>query len=301
MRRGPIRLDVILPTVAPVMLRLAGPYCVWFQALNISQRNCTWSRSCTAVSLTFQHQERSVTNGWKIPRHSAPAHDILAIGAFEAATMEPSKIGPSSVTDTGAGSGASSGLGGTRQKSSAQAGWQGLVGRCAAADQSALAALYDESNRLVYTMALGILRDPADAEEVTLDVYMQVWKTAAGYSEDRGSVGAWLVMLARTRAIDRLRSRQSRTRLEDPLKEPARIPAATPSPEQEAQGRCHRERVVSALKALTPEQRQAVELALFSGFTHSELAVHLNQPLGTVKTRVRQGMMKLRATLGEFA
>jgi RNA polymerase sigma-70 factor (ECF subfamily) len=210
--------------------------------------------------------------------------------------MEQSKIGSSSVTGIGAGSHA----GAAPQKSPARAGWQGFVERCAAGDQSALAALYDESNRLVYTMALRILRDTADAEEVTLDVYMQVWKTAGGYSGDRGSVGTWLVMLARTRAIDRLRARESRTRLEDPLPEQTQFPASTPSPEQEAQGRWHRERVVSALQALTPEQRQAVELAVFSGFTHSELAVRLKQPLGTVKTRVRQGMMKLRAALGEL-
>jgi RNA polymerase sigma-70 factor (ECF subfamily) len=175
------------------------------------------------------------------------------------------------------------------------------VERCAAGDQSALAALYDESNRLVYTMALRILRDTADAEEITLDVYMQAWKTAGGYSGDRGSVGTWLVMLARTRAIDRLRARESRTRLEDPLPEQTQFPATTPSPEQIAQGSGQRKRVVSALESLTPEQRQAVELAVFSGFTHSELAVRLKQPLGTVKTRVRQGMMKLRATLGELA
>ena len=173
--------------------------------------------------------------------------------------------------------------------------------RCAAADQAALAELYDQSNRLVYTMVWRILRDTADAEEVTLDVYMQVWKTAAGYSDERGSVGTWLVMLARTRAIDRLRSRDSRTRLEDPLLPDLEFAAATPSPEQEAQGSADRARVVSAIQSLPLEQRQAVELAVFSGFTHSELALRLNQPLGTVKTRVRQGMMKLRASLGECA
>jgi RNA polymerase sigma-70 factor (ECF subfamily) len=211
--------------------------------------------------------------------------------------MKQSKVGPSSVPDIGAGSAS----GAARQKSPAQAGWQGLVERCATADQSALAALYDESNRLVYTMALRILRDTADAEEVTLDVYMQVWKTAGGYSSERGSVGTWLVMLARTRAIDRLRARESRTRLEDPLPQQAQFPDTTPGPEGMAQASGYRQRVVAALGALPPEQRQAVELAVFSGFTHSELAVRLKQPLGTVKTRVRQGMMKLRAALGEFA
>jgi RNA polymerase sigma-70 factor, ECF subfamily len=209
--------------------------------------------------------------------------------------MEQSKIRPLPVTRIGA----SSASGEARLKLSPQEGWLQLVRRCAAGDQPALAALYDESSRLVYTMALRILRDTADAEEVTLDVYMQVWKTAGGYSADRGSVGTWLVMLARTRAIDRLRARESRIRLEDPLPEQFQVPATTPSPEAEAQGSWHRARVISALASLSPDQRQAVELAIFSGFTHSELAVRLNQPLGTVKTRVRQGMIKLRHALGE--
>lgn len=209
--------------------------------------------------------------------------------------MEPSNSAAPSVSSTGAAPAAA------REKSSAQAGWRRLVERCAAGDQAALAELYDESSRLVYTVALRILRDAADAEEVALDVYMQVWRTAAGYSDERGSVGTWLVMLARTRAIDRLRARDSRTRLEDPLLPDLEFAAATPSPEQEAQGRSDRARVVSAIRSLPPAQRQAVELAIFSGFTHSELALRLNQPLGTVKTRVRQGMMKLRASLGECA
>ena len=208
--------------------------------------------------------------------------------------MEQSKIGPLSVTSIGASSTSAA----ARQRSSPQEGWQQLVQRCAARDQAALAALYDESNRLVYTMALRILRDTADAEEVTLDVYMQVWKTADGYSADRGSVGTWLVMLARTRAIDRLRARESRTRLEDPLPEQIQLPATSPNPEQQAQGSWHRTRVVSAMESLSPDQRQAVELAIFSGLTHSELAIRLNQPLGTVKTRIRQAMMKLRHALG---
>lgn len=210
--------------------------------------------------------------------------------------MEQSKITPLSVTGIGASSPPSAAL----REASSQAGLQHLLEKCATRDQSALAALYDQSNRLVYTMALRILRDTADAEEVTLDVYMQVWKAAGNYSVERGSVGTWLVMLARTRAIDRLRARESRTRLEDPLPEKTQFPAVTPSPEQEAQGSRHRALVVSALESLSPEQRQAVELAIFSGFTHSELAIRLNQPLGTVKTRVRQGMMKLRAALGEL-
>jgi RNA polymerase sigma-70 factor, ECF subfamily len=215
--------------------------------------------------------------------------------------MEQSKIGPASVTDIGEGSASGAAPVGPRQKPPQQAAWRQYVQRCAAGDQSALAALYDESSRLVYSMAFRILRDTADAEEVTLDVYMQVWKTSASYSGDRGSVGTWLVMQARTRAIDRLRSRQSRSRVEDPLPEQSDFPGAILNPEQEALDAWQQRRVLAALRTLTAGQRQAIELAVFSGFTHTELAVRLNQPLGTVKTRVRQGMMKLRATLGELA
>jgi len=93
-------------------------------------------------------------------------------------------------------------------KASLETPWQPYVQRIAAGDQLALAALYDESSPLVYSIALRILRNPLDAEEVTLDVYLQVWRAAQNYNEDRGSVGAWLVMLVRSRAIDRLRSRE---------------------------------------------------------------------------------------------
>ncbi len=175
------------------------------------------------------------------------------------------------------------------------------VPRIAAGDESALAALYDESNQLVYSTALRILRDPADAEEATLDVYLQVWRTAQNYNDRRGSVGAWLVMLARSRAIDRLRSRRSREELEEPQKDYVEVRSTGQGPEQEAQVHQQRRRVLSALDALPSEQREAVELAFFSGFTHSELAARLSQPLGTVKTRIRNGMMKLRELLGESA
>jgi RNA polymerase sigma-70 factor (ECF subfamily) len=187
------------------------------------------------------------------------------------------------------------------ENASRQLVWADYLGRCATGDQSALAALYDETSRLVYSVALGVLREPADAEEVTLDVFMQVWRKPQTYSDKRSNVGTWLVMLARSRAIDRLRSRQSRIGREDLLDDLVRIPSPTPDPEQETESSFQRRRVRSALDALPPEQRQTLELALFSGLTHMELAARLNQPLGTVKTRVRQGMIKVREFLMEPA
>jgi len=210
--------------------------------------------------------------------------------------MGESKLGPSHVTGTGAGIASA-----RTENASRQLAWAGYVDRCAAGDQSALAALYDETGRLVYTMALRILHEPADAEEVALDVYLQVWRNARTYSEKRGNVATWLIMLARSRAIDRLRARQSRATREDPLPEGIEFTSTGPTPEQSTESSLQRQRVHSALNSLPPEQREALELAVFSGLTHYELAAKLNQPLGTVKTRVRQGMIKVREFLTEPA
>jgi RNA polymerase sigma-70 factor (ECF subfamily) len=179
-----------------------------------------------------------------------------------------------------------------------QSVWSRYMEHSALGDQKAFASLYDASRQLVYSTALRILREPADAEEVTVDVYMQAWRNAKGYTDRRGSVGAWLVMLARSRAIDRLRSRATRTRRETPI-EDSQFRSLEPGPERETEMSQHRRRVVSALGTLPPEQREVIELAFFSGLTHAELATQLNQPLGTVKTRVRQGMIKIRELLVE--
>jgi RNA polymerase sigma-70 factor (ECF subfamily) len=172
----------------------------------------------------------------------------------------------------------------------------GYVRRIAAADQGALAALYDATNRLIYGMSLRILGNPADAEEVTLDIYTQVWRNAASFDDRRGSVVAWLMTMARSRAIDRLRSGVKRSRREESLMEPDSARAV----EAPAQPGIRRE-VAAALETLAPEQREAIELAYWYGYSHSELAVRLGQPLGTVKTRIRMGMMKLRSQLGSLA
>ena len=173
--------------------------------------------------------------------------------------------------------------------------------RCAAGDQSALAALYDESSSLVCALAMRLLGDMADAEEVTLDVYTQVWRTAATYSQARGSVVSWLVTLARSRAIDRLRSRANRAQREQPILEFTDFEAATVSPEQQIVFSQRSQRVRAAMATLAPEQSEALQLAFFSGLSHSELAQRLGQPLGTVKSRIRSGMMKLRTELEPFA
>jgi RNA polymerase sigma-70 factor (ECF subfamily) len=172
-----------------------------------------------------------------------------------------------------------------------------LVLRVAERDQLAMTALYDASYRVVFGLLLRILSEPSIAEEVLLDVYMQVWRQADSYDEGRGSPMAWMLTIARSRAIDRLRSgrqESSRRDLFDSLEDRARsdvdLEAAAEIAEMQA-------KVRAALIDLPIEQREVIELAYFSGLSHSEIALQLGQPLGTVKTRTRLAMMKLRAML----
>jgi RNA polymerase sigma-70 factor (ECF subfamily) len=152
---------------------------------------------------------------------------------------------------------------------------------------------------LVYGIALRILNDTADAEEVTLDVYAQIWKSAATFDVQRGSVCSWMVTLVRSRAIDRMRSRHSRVRREEAAS--IELRAASPGPEEQTVFFEKTKRIQAALATLSREQRQAIELAFFSGLTHVEVATKVGEPLGTIKTRIRLGMMRLRDALGDFA
>jgi RNA polymerase sigma-70 factor, ECF subfamily len=172
-----------------------------------------------------------------------------------------------------------------------------LVERVATGDQSALAALYDATNRLIYSLVLRVLGDMSSAEEVLIDVYTQVWRQAASYDANRGAPLAWMATIARSRAIDRLRSGWQEQRRKEPLDVLGDAPSNASSPEESAAASELQKLVREALNVLTPEQRQVIELAYYSGLSHSEIAEKLNQPLGTVKTRTRLGMMKLREAL----
>jgi len=174
--------------------------------------------------------------------------------------------------------------------------WRGYLRDAAAGNTRALASLYDETCSLVYGIALRILRNEADAEEITSDVYSQVWRNASSFDGTRGSVNAWLTMLARSRSIDRLRSR-ARARKEETLDLAVNVPCAGETPERASWLGQQRSIVRRALETLSPEQREAIELAYFSGLTQTELAERLQQPLGTIKTRIRLGMIKLRERL----
>lgn len=177
--------------------------------------------------------------------------------------------------------------------------WGDYIRRCASRDESALAALFDESSQLVYTIALRILQNEADASEVVLDVYQQVWRAAAEFDEQRGSAAAWIVLLARSRAIDKRRSLSARTRSAVRVEELGDVTSPDPSPERLAiQGQAN-SWVMGALAAVPPEQRTVLELAFFLGFSHSEIAERLGEPLGTIKTRIRLAVSRLRTLLSD--
>ena len=172
-----------------------------------------------------------------------------------------------------------------------------LVELVATGDQSALATLYDATNRLIYSLILRVLDDVSSAEEVLVDVYTQVWRQAASYDANRGAPLAWMATIARSRAIDRLRSGWQDQRRKEPLDVLGDAPANAASPEETTAASERQRFVREALNLLTPEQREVIELAYYSGLSHSEIAEKLKQPLGTVETRTRLGMMKLREAL----
>jgi RNA polymerase sigma-70 factor, ECF subfamily len=176
--------------------------------------------------------------------------------------------------------------------------WVRLVQCIGAGDQHALHALYERMHRMVFTLSARITNNRETAEELTLDVFHDVWRRASTYDAAGGSVVGWIMNQARSRAIDRLRFEQRKKRVNQHPDDP--LPAAAPSDPQETcdlkeQGDLLRQ----ALTVLTPEERQVIETAFLSELTYDEVAARLNQPLGTVKTRVRSGLIKLRQVLAK--
>lgn len=175
--------------------------------------------------------------------------------------------------------------------------WAALIKRVADGDQSALTTLYDSTSRLVFGLILRVVTDRSTAEEVLLDVYTQVWRQASTYDANRGAPLAWLMTIARTRGIDRLRSGKHEHQHKESLDSIGEVTASTASPEADSVTSERRQLVRAALESLSAEQREVIELAYYLGLSHSEIALRLGQPLGTVKTRTRLGMMKLRDML----
>jgi RNA polymerase sigma-70 factor (ECF subfamily) len=180
-----------------------------------------------------------------------------------------------------------------------------LVDAMRRGDERAVGALYDRHSPMVMGLALSIVRDRTDAETVVLDTFTQAWRSADRFDAARGSVASWLLVLCRSRSLDLLRSAGRRARL-TPMSvddAPATALVAEDAPSDPSQGVEAGERqreVAAAMRELPVPQRQVIELAFFEGLSHSEIAERLAEPLGTVKTRIRLGMTKLRQLLRHF-
>ena len=173
--------------------------------------------------------------------------------------------------------------------------WAALVQSIAAGDQLALHALYERAHRIVFTLIMRITANRETAEELTIDVFHDIWRRASRYDPANGTVLAWIMNQARSRAIDRLRF-ENRKKRSDGGDLPSPLEAAA-DPRDVIELRQQGEALRAALATLTPAERQAIETTFFGGLTHAEAAARLNQPLGTIKTRIRSGLHKLRQML----
>ncbi|WP_148615260.1 ECF RNA polymerase sigma factor SigK [Nocardioides rubriscoriae] len=172
-----------------------------------------------------------------------------------------------------------------------------LLRRSAKGDQQAFAELYDATSSRIFGLALRVVRDPAQAEEVVQEAFLEVWKTSTRFDSERGSALSWLMTITHRKAVDRVRSAEASTRRDTSYSQQNQtIDHDTTS--DAAQASMEAQRVRHALKGLTDVQREAIELAYFGGYTHTEVAGILNLPVGTAKTRIRDGLIRLRDKMG---
>jgi RNA polymerase sigma-70 factor (ECF subfamily) len=166
-----------------------------------------------------------------------------------------------------------------------------LLDRVRLRDQKAMTDLFDRYGSMVYSVALRVLKDPGHAEDVMQDVFFQLWQNPRAFIPNRGSLGAWLLVVARNRAIDALRRRRPSDPVEDVV-----LPAKTNlASETECSWMMERVRVV--IDGLPSDQQKSLQLAFFEGLTHSEIAAQTGDPLGTVKTRIRSALMSVRKAI----
>ena len=175
-----------------------------------------------------------------------------------------------------------------------------LLRRIAAQDREALGEFYDQTAAPLFSTAFRILGDTHEAEEVVQDVFVQIWNRASTFDGALGTPFHWALGIVRNRSIDRLRARQRRSRLLQEMVEQTPAEADPPADNQFALNEEEVAQVRQALKDLPLEQRQAIEMAFFAGMTHGEIACHLDQPLGTIKARIRRGMLTLRESLQAY-
>jgi RNA polymerase sigma-70 factor (ECF subfamily) len=163
-----------------------------------------------------------------------------------------------------------------------------LVSAIRAGDPGAMALLYDRYGSIVYSVALRVLGDTGSAEDVLQDVFMQLWRNPNSFDSSRGSLGPWLAVIARNRAIDAIRKRRPETDIDDV------IISVQPDMASDAERGLAMEKVRDAMESMAAPQRAALEMAYFEGLTHSEIAEKTGEPLGTIKTRIRTGLLALR-------
>jgi RNA polymerase sigma-70 factor, ECF subfamily len=168
---------------------------------------------------------------------------------------------------------------------------QALVTAIRSADQGAMAALYDRYSSIVYAVALRVLQDTGAAEDVLQDIFMQLWRNPGAFDASRGNMAAWLAVIARHRAIDALRRRRPETDIDDVF-----VSVETDMASEADRSRAM-DKVRGALETMPTPQRSALEMAYFEGLTHTEIAEKTGEPLGTIKTRIRAGLLSLRRVL----
>jgi len=186
---------------------------------------------------------------------------------------------------------------GTSAPSSPAAELSDLLSRSAQGDQGAFSRLYDLTSQRVFGLVLRVVRDRAQAEEVTQDVYLEIWRNAARFDPGLGSALGWIMTIGHRKAVDRVRSAEAQSR-RDTAYEAREQAAPYDVTAEDAHRSLDAQRVRKALGTLTETQRGALELAYFGGYTHREVATMLDLPLGTAKTRIRDGLIRLRETLG---
>lgn len=166
-----------------------------------------------------------------------------------------------------------------------------LVARIRSGDEDALAALHDRYGQVVYSVALRVLGDTTQAEDILQEIFLQLWRNPQSFDSNRGSLGAWLAVIARHRAIDHLRRRRPQSEIGDV------VVAVDSKLEQTTDRNMAVAKVRAAVEHLPGEQRKALDMAFFQGLTHSEIAAQTGEPLGTIKTRIRAGLLALRKVL----
>jgi RNA polymerase sigma-70 factor (ECF subfamily) len=166
-----------------------------------------------------------------------------------------------------------------------------LLEQVRAGDHQAMTEIFDKYGRMVYSVALRVLQDPGHAEDVMQEVFLKVWREPQSFLEGRGSLGAWLAVMARNRAIDALRRRKPTDAVDDV------VLVAKTNLASEIERNSMIEKVRGVLKGLPPEQQRSMELAYFEGLSHSEIAAKTGDPLGTVKTRIRSALISLREAM----